>query len=213
MMKFGKHVWSIIMLLWLAGCIDEPKNNESTMGQKLIQAPQPPVANTEKTYVKQTIGVDSDQSDMDPLDHFGDFFNERVTFYVEDNPETFYAGQEVIHLITTTIDGKVAKRKYILKDNIINNLIDSYGNFRFRPLSPECRSLTDSLGVLKGRALNPSLSNYRVTWQLDNRSITYTHEDRDTTSFIMTEEWHAYKQALRHVANGLAPNSISQAAP
>lgn len=109
--------------------------------------------------------------------HFGDFFCDRASFYVIDEPANTFYSKEASSITLFYIDGALRQTKYLLKDDISADLVRSYGTFKIAGFDDKNRQLIKSRSILKdsaqGMVVNPTLDNYELRWVFNDREIKY----------------------------------------
>ncbi|GCC51792.1 hypothetical protein SanaruYs_20210 [Chryseotalea sanaruensis] len=109
--------------------------------------------------------------------HFGDFFCDRASFYVIDEPANTFYSKEASSITLFYIDGALRQTKYLLKDDISGDLIRSYGNFKIAGFDDKNKQLIKARSILKksyhGVIIEPALDNYELRWVFNDREIKY----------------------------------------
>jgi hypothetical protein len=112
---------------------------------------------------------------------YGKFFQERAEFYIIENPNKTIYSRPVKSITLYFLDGRLAKTKYELAEDISDELIASYGNFTVRGYDTLTRRLVKSKRIIdvieNKKTLNKSLTNYQLRWNLDSKFV-YARVDR-----------------------------------
>jgi hypothetical protein len=106
---------------------------------------------------------------------FGKFFKNRAEFYVIANPNKTLYSQPVRSITLYFLDGRLAKTKYTLDEDISDHLIETYGNFSIKAYDSITRTLFNTEKVLLNvdhkKVLNKNLKNYHLRWERDTKYI------------------------------------------
>lgn len=147
------------------------------------------------------IGTPFRQLSVNQKHLYGKFFNDRAAFYVVENPNLYVSNTEVKELTLYFIDGMLCKKKYLLQEDISAELIKTYGNFRFKPLSHQTRDLSRSEQIVikdgSGNHINEKLDRYQMRWDEKEMLIRYIHrKDSATVEILLEEELIEYGHLL-----------------
>jgi hypothetical protein len=135
---------------------------------------------------------------------YGKFFRERAEFYIIENPNKTIYNRPVKSITLYFLDGTLAKTKYELADDISDDLIHSYGNFRIQGYDTLTRRLVKGkriIHVIDGKKiLNKSLTNYQLKWNVDSKFI-YARVDKSGPKkrFEYIESLKEYETKYRSV--------------
>jgi hypothetical protein len=146
-------------------------------------------------------GVDSDEN----LEHalqdnlYGKFFANRAEFFVVEKPLNKIHGSSIQSITMFYLDGQLSKTKYILDNNIVNNLIQQFGSFSMIGLDRWNKKLISERRVMladKKNAVNPDLDNYEMTWRVGSNLVKYrvSKENNNKRMFTYIERLSNYER-------------------
>jgi hypothetical protein len=110
-------------------------------------------------------------ADYDLEDHlFGKFYGDRAGFYIIKNPSDKIFGHKVNSITLLYLDGRLYKTKYVVEDNIANDLINLYPRFYIRGFDEFNRRILKNEEIYyRGKSrwyLNDNLTNYDIRWKI-----------------------------------------------
>ena len=157
-----------------------------------------------KTYNLVQVGLGTSLTDLSLSDRhlYGNFFEERASFYIIEQPELFLSDAEVLRLTLYFIDGVLCKKKFLLNKDISTSLIRSYGGFKFLPLNMQSKTASKKNKIIikteNGHQLNGDINKYQLKWDKNDTAIKYRFKN-DSVELIVTleEELTAYRQLLK----------------
>jgi hypothetical protein len=185
----------------------------------VLEEPQAPV---EEVFIVNTLnekavpdgllilkGVDSD----DELEHalqdnlYGKFFADRAEFFVVEKPLNKIHGSSIQSITLFYLDGQLSKTKYILDNNIANNLIQQFGSFRMVGLDRWNKKLISERRVMlpdKKSTLNPDLDNYEMTWKVGGNLVRYrVSKENNNKAFTYVEGLSNYERVYESVERSI----------
>jgi hypothetical protein len=135
---------------------------------------------------------------------FGKFYGERATFYIIPDPGTEMYDKPVRSITLYYLDGKHSKTKYVLEDNIVDDLINDYRKFNIRGIDEKNRQLlkTEKIYSRKHKrwALNARLDNYEIQWTLGNtRARMRVNENDSLTAYEYSVRDLDYEKRLARI--------------
>lgn len=134
----------------------------------------------------------------------GEFFDHRLKFYKVDRPDMDICGSQVKELMLYFIDSSLVRLRYDVGHNVSNQLLDSLGLSRFKPLDSLSKELLRSKKVYDRirRRLNGRLANYELVWRKGN-AVNRFRVNRNMTdstgSYLFYTEMTGYKKKLREL--------------
>lgn len=194
----------IAFLIVLSGCHSSEKSAEnsdvSSKDTLQIVRKSPPIA-----IVPVKLGQVDSASNYDLEDHlFGKFFGDRAGFYIINNPDNRIFGHKVLSITLYYLDGKLYKTKYVVNDNLVNDLINIYPRFHIRGFDETNREILKTKGIyyrMKKRwYLNDSLSNYDIQWKVgsNNMRLRINKDDKEEPYQYIIKNRH-YEEALASI--------------
>jgi hypothetical protein len=193
----------IVLLTMLFASCSQPE-------QKLVV--HEPETETGKSEVKQ-IGQEAmvltpgDEADKRPVldSHlFGKFFGDRAEFFVIQNSASKIHDSQVKTIILYYLDDQHCQSKFILSDNIADELIARYGKFSISPLDMENRQLLESEPILlrenEKNTLNKVFTRFELSWKLPDKTIRFRVEKNNAEEqYVYTEHIPDYENVFRAV--------------
>ncbi|WP_421890971.1 hypothetical protein [Marinoscillum sp.] len=147
------------------------------------------------------IGTPKNQVNVAEEHLYGKFFGDRAEFYIVENPELYVSNAQVNRLTLYFIDGMLCKKKYDLESDISQELMKSYGSFKFKALNDSTRHISKSEKIVlktNGRArINEHLNRFQMKWDKEEVLIRYLiFKDSAQAEIQLVEELSAYKYLL-----------------
>ena len=194
-------LWGVMLLMM--GCHTSPKT---------------PDLQENEAFDKTSNRENAEYAAVDPVElnqHFsemqlagvlniGEFFDHRLKFYKVDRPDLRICGSTVNKLVLYFIDSTLVRLRYDVDTNVSNNLLDSLGLSKFKPLDSISKHLLKSRKVynkIKGK-LDEKLSNYELVWYKGDAVSRFRVRDRagdSTDSFLFYTEMLGYKEKRREL--------------
>lgn len=147
------------------------------------------------------VGVDLSDS-MDISDHFfGSFYQDQLEFYVVENPDIFFGDVLVNQMELGYLEGELMTKKYLLQADISQHLIQTYGNFTFRPLRRSVKEYVKGGGSVlnSDRTISDSVTHYQLKWTLGDQSLIYRVDPSADAVYTLTRQSKYYKETLASV--------------
>jgi hypothetical protein len=135
---------------------------------------------------------------------YGKFFNERAEFYIIEKPQNSLYRSKVNKLTLYYLDGQLSQTRYILAEDIVDDLLQIYGSFSITGHDAKNQALIRSRQIFtdtpNGRVLNKALDNYQISWQLEQQQIRYRVNKHERASrFNYLERVKAYKKTFSEI--------------
>nr|HPM29742.1 hypothetical protein [Chryseolinea sp.] len=136
---------------------------------------------------------------------FGKFFADRAEFFVINKPTNTLHGSSIQSITLFYLDGQLSKTKYVVADNIAENLVQQFGSFTITGLDQHNKSIIASHTVMiengiESKRLNPQLDNFEMTWKKGSSQIKYRASKANAMDrYTYTERLSNYEQAYRSV--------------
>ena len=152
--------------------------------------------------VSDSIGEKDNTSDEDLDEHlFGKFYGDRAGFYIFDNPSNTILGHKVKSMTLFYLDGKLYKAKYIINDNLVNDLINMYPRFYIRGFDMKNREMLKDKMIYyrknKKWYMNDSLSNYDIQWKVGGNEMQLRiNENNPDRAYQYVVKSRDYDEAL-----------------
>jgi hypothetical protein len=109
--------------------------------------------------------------------HYGDFFCDRASFYVIEEPANTFFSVEAHAITLFYLDGALKQTKYIMKDDISADLLRTYGSFKISGFDDKNQVLIRARAILKktkkGTIIEPMLDNFELKWDVKDKEIRY----------------------------------------
>jgi len=200
-----------ICVFFLSSCLPNdrafPIGAEKSIGpraQKFNVGKEPTTKFVDAFGLKTSV-LDFDENSMSL---HGRFFNDRIVFYTIDDPGMKIHNINVASMTLYFIDSTLMRKKYILKEDISTPLIQTFGNFKFRPLHTNERKALENKEVLNQKngktSINEKLANYQLKWIQDVNTLIYrsSYNFNDSTfTYELVQEVNYYKPYFRMVEN------------
>ena len=191
------------LLLGIFSCDSSRSDNYETEGGLSNRGKAANMAKA-KTYNLVQVGLGTPLNDISLSDQYlyGDFFEERASFYIIEQPELFLSDAEVLRLTLYFIDGVLCKKKFVLNKDISTSLIKSYGGFKFLPLNLQSKTVSKKDKIIvkteAGHHLNEQINKYQLKWDKNDTAIKYRFKsDSLEVRITLEEELSAYRQLLK----------------
>lgn len=138
-------------------------------------------------------------------DHlFGKFFNDRAEFYVVQYPTNTLFDKPVDEITLCFLDGKLSQTRYMLHDDLTDELISKYGKFTFKPFDPANSKLLEDnrlIDVGNGQTkLNSVFTNYELSWDTnDKRILVRVDRTKPAARVTYTERLHNHTATYKMI--------------
>ncbi|MGD9329179.1 MAG: hypothetical protein PVH48_09460 [Cyclobacteriaceae bacterium] len=155
-----------------------------------------------------------DQFELDQFDFFGEFYDDRLKFFYNDNPKLNIGNAQVKLLMLYFLDERLVKIRYHLDMDIENHLMDSLGigllNSKY---TRRKRVLATDRSLKKLKDFNKSKNEpyeYEIAWDRHIILSTYAVNDYsnkrlsfDTISanYVYVDQLKSYKRRLMEIEN------------
>ncbi len=201
--------WALLLSLLVSNC----KNEEPPATQRAAEvktdsvniatAPKPKVKFPENwSYLERKF--------MPQAKLHGKFFDNRIQFHIVKNPSLTLFRTMVSELTFYHIDEELAKKKFMLQGDISSDLMETYGNFKLRPLDSLTKAIAKGEPIIsrvgKRRVLNDGLRHYEIRWEKPNKTIRY-RVSADTVGrqiYELSEEIPDYSLLFNSVEYGIS---------
>ncbi|HCX22856.1 MAG: hypothetical protein CMB80_29735 [Flammeovirgaceae bacterium] len=190
------------IILW--NCTSRKVDKEQPVRKGLTEAEKKANLDEVKSFnlITVEIGATREQMQVSQEHLYGKFFDERAEFYIVEKPELYVSDALVNRLTLYFIDGTLCKKKYELDTDISQELMKSYGGFRFKALNDTTYKLSrEEKIVIKsdtGNVINDAFNRYQMRWEDDGVAIKYmVFKDTIAGQLELVEELLAYKELLR----------------
>ena len=194
MSRRNQITFAIVLLVCLGGChsTEEQTRKEEVVNEQVYRK-LPPTDSIHTSTVPE---------ELLKADLFGEFFNDRVSFYTNENPNVEIEGVDVTSAIYYYIDDELFQTKYHLARDITSPLIKSNGKFKIRGLNNRNSYFIKRLRhrILYGSQIVSLINYYQLRWDLDDQEIIYQVR-RDTVEQFYTyiERAKGYQQIFRQI--------------
>lgn len=196
-----RTVLSFVLFLALTAC-------ETEKPGEVAPPPPPPKPSLNQTEVSDDLlTVASDMNNWKaPIEEnlYGKFFNNRAEFYVIKNPKNKIYDASVHSIVLFYLDGSLCQTKYVMQEDITNELINSYGKFKITPHDQQTRAIvkTNQI-VVRARdhwRINEGMTNYEITWNYGDKQIRYRVDPaNEQEPFQYYERLKAYEKIYREL--------------
>jgi hypothetical protein len=148
--------------------------------------------------------VSSSKESLPAENLYGKFFNDRAEFYIVKEPQNKVYHSKVASLTFYYLDGQLSQTRYILEQDIVEELLRRYGSFRITGYDPKNQALISAKQVMvhtaDGVLFNKELDNYGLSWQLDEKQIRYRVNKGDPKAgFHYVERMNTYKKEFSKI--------------
>ncbi len=108
-------------------------------------------------------------------DLFGEFYNDRVSFFTKDEPDLEVEGANVSSVVFYYIDDELFQTMYQLETDITSRLIRNNGKFKIRGLNSRNSYFIKRLKfrILYGSEIVSLINYYQLRWESDDNEIIY----------------------------------------
>jgi hypothetical protein len=137
---------------------------------------------------------------------FGEFHQKRASYYIIDDPSIYIGSSRVCMLTLYFVDNVLLKKKYELVTDIDRELLQSYGNCSFEPLTSTADSVVQVLPSIltPQQTIDPSIDSYSLKWRKEYMRITYQNDRRgEEPELVLTEEHVAYTKLVNELEKDL----------
>jgi hypothetical protein len=201
MAKLLTYLWTIFVLVSCQTTVlDLSMEHDALSSERKISASQP--------YTVPTLAHSTFENEWGNDDEtlFGKFFNDRIAFHIIENPDLQIQGVSVDKLTLYFIDDVLCKKKYELKSNISNQLMNQFGSFKFKALNHDTKEFAVNNGVViyysDGKEINPALTHFQMKWLSNDKTIIFRHQkDSMMEENYYTEELPEFLKRYRLVDN------------
>ena len=156
-----------------------------------------------------------DQFELDQFDFFGEFYDDRLKFYYNENPQLNIGNADVKLLMLYFLDERLVKIRYHLDNDIEDHLMDSLGigilNSKY---TKRKRVFATDKSLKKLKDFNKSKNepiDYEIAWDRHIILSTYAVNDHsnkrlsfDTISanYVYIDQLKSYRKRLMEIENG-----------
>ena len=192
----------ILLLIVITACQPRREAPETPPLQPIPQAVPGYHANDGYDSVK--LATSFFDLELDQARNIGEFFDHRMKFYKVDRPGVEICGSKVEELVLYFIDSTLVRLRYAVDRNVSNQLLDSLGLSKFKPLDSLSKQLLGTRKVYDRmrRQLDSRLSNYELIWRKGNAVSRFRVSNGATDSlgsFLFYTEMIGYKQKVREL--------------
>lgn len=196
----------LLLLLAFLGC--RQNQNPDQIAKEDITPKKISNDSIQMSWHEISIVRDKNLDDVSDDHLFGKFYDDRIEFHIIDDPGITLHQADVEQITLYYIDGILCRKKYLLNEDIANQLAAQYGALTYRSLNFATDSLAREMGVLlatsNGKRFNPYLKKYQLKWDLDSAVIYFQHlEDSLETNNYYIEEVAEYRHRYRSVQKDL----------
>jgi hypothetical protein len=170
-----------------------------------------PIPDTKQTYrLWHTI----DQFELDQFDFFGEFYDDRLKFYYNENPQLHIGNADVKLLMLYFLDERLVKIRYHLDQDIEAHLMDSLGigllNTKY---TKQKRVFATDKSLKKLKDFNKSKNEpfeYEIAWDrhiilstygVNDYSNKYLSFDSISANYVYIDQLKSYKKRLMEIEN------------
>ncbi len=135
-------------------------------------------------------------------DLFGEFYNNRVSFFTKDHPGLDVEGANVERVVFYYLDEELFQTKYQLNTDITPKLIRSHGKFKIRGLNLRNDYFIKRLKsrILYGNEIVSLINYYQLRWEANGDEIIYqVRRDTVSTNYTYIERLRGYKEILKSI--------------
>ncbi len=155
-----------------------------------------------------------DQFELDQFDFFGEFYDDRLKFYYNENPQLNVGNGQVKLLMLYFLDERLVKIRYHLDKDIENHLMDSLGigllNSKY---TMRKRVFATDRSLKKLKDFNKSKNEpyeYEIAWDrhiilstysVNNYSNKRLSFDTISANYVYIDQLKSYKRRLMEIEN------------
>lgn len=146
--------------------------------------------------------VTSEEYERIEADLFGEFHNNRVSFFITESPNVEIYGVLPEKVVLYYIDEDLFQKRYELPSDITHDLISVNGKFKIRGLNSRNSYFIKRLQsrILYGSEIVSLINHYQLRWEKEGDEIIYqVRRDTIETSYTYIERVKGYKQILKKV--------------
>lgn len=198
MISIKSESYFFLFLTIFAACHSENPELQKSSGTMDIEPDTQPSLNT---------AVTSEEYERLDADLFGDFYNNRVSFFISENPNVEIYGVLPQKAILYYIDEELFQKKYELPSDITHDLISVNGKFKIRGLNSRNDYFIRRLKsrILYGSEIVSLIDHYQLRWEKGDDEIIYqVRRDTLETSYTYIERVKGYKHLLKKVKTGIS---------
>jgi len=155
-----------------------------------------------------------DQFELDHFDFFGEFYDDRLKFYYNENPQLHIGNADVKLLMLYFLDERLVKIRYHLDQDIEAHLMDSLGlgllNTKY---TKRKRIFATDKSLKKLKDFNKSKNEpveYEIAWDrhiilstyvVNDYSNKYLSFDTISANYVYIDQLKSYKRRLMEIEN------------
>ena len=192
----------LLLLVLVLGCQTRKETRDHEISKPASK--EPSLSYQEEGY--DSLPLSSNFTDLTLVGarNVGEFFDHRLVFYKVNQPGITICGSKVNALVLYFIDSALVRLRYEVDRNVSNQLLDSLGVSRFKPLDSLSKHLLGKRRVYNKikRQLDNRLSNYELVWRKGNavNRFRVTHSPVDSLGhFLFYTEMKGYKKKAREL--------------
>ncbi len=194
-----------VLLSFLFGCdTPTPETNEEPgdQGDEPEVAYQSSIEKRTNMKWKYVLGNELNETNLSGFNHFGDFFDGRAKFYINDQLDVKIGGTDSKKITLCFLDESLCNVKYAMDHDISSYLLKKLGKCKIKGLD----SLTTAR-IKKGKLLHksdsglhlaPDLQHFQLRWDKGNVEAIYTvnYKDLEAPTYAYTERIADFKENL-----------------
>ena len=201
-------IWGCLipLFLFLLSCEEKPVQTDAS--ETVGSADSSRVKKTKAQKPPPSYGSYLERRFMPQAKLYGKFFDERLQFHIVESPDLTLFKNKVESLTFYHIDEELTKKKFLMAGDISSDLMDVYGNFKFRPLDDTTKYFATKDKIIKRsngvRHLNEGFTNYEMRWEKPDRIIRFkVSKDSAEYTYEYSEENEDYKFLLATLELGI----------
>ncbi len=192
----------LLALIMIMGCQARKETYENEASKPVSK--EPSLSYQEEGYDSLPLASNFTDLPLAGARNIGEFFDHRLVFYKVNRPGINICGSKVNALVLYFIDSTLVRLRYEVDRNVSNQLLDSLGLSRFKPLDSLSKHLLGKRKVYNKikRQLDSRLSNYELVWRKGNAVTRFRVTNGTVDSlghFLFYTEMKGYKRKAREL--------------
>ncbi len=214
-MRYNRY-WVILAWVALSAC-DEDKKQLADNEKQVLDTLDHLLAKKTKPIAPQSWSY-LERQFMPKAKLYGKFFEDRVQFHIVNDPALTLYRTSVKELTFYHIDEELAKKKFLMYGDISSDLMETYGNFKLKPLDSLSKFVAKTKTIIKKVGerpyLNEELRQYEMRWEKQDKTIRYrvSSDSTGTRSYELSEEIPDYAFLFNSVEYGIGLENIDDGA-
>jgi hypothetical protein len=201
----------LLMILFLTCCGQNQKEDTIASTKKGSAASRPAAGFNHQRVPQKLLTLAAEEQELSsnkqslPAENlYGKFFDDRAEFYIIKEPQNKVYHSKVNSLTFYYLDGQLSQTRYMLEQDIVEELLKRYGSFRISGHDAKNQALISTKQIMvhtaDGVVFNKELDNYGLSWQLEEKQIRYRVNKADPISpFNYVERIKTYKKQFSKI--------------